>query len=890
MKNKGYATILDATVALMFVLVILTLILGIYQLKASRIGPSTFKNLHYISEDILDVLNKKGILDEIGVEWALANGSTNSTHWINARNITKFYLDRLIPENIGYRVTIDNIPLYDSDEDQNSNRIHESDSVSKTHSSRLLVGYGRGRPTVGQVARAFLTRIREKETSTYGYFGGFVGQGNLTKIIELPSSIDQVRRICMEYESGSSFELWIDGSNAGSISSGECVPNPENYISDGGNHTFKIIFSGNDLSEQYIGGGYIKITYNTSEMDTSPETGTEYYHFPGIEGLINLYSSFYVPGILNSMEVHLRFLNNYTTYLTIGDKRVLEINGRNETQTVHLDDKNLSMLDYTQLSMQTVPLRLGIQNISHTTNVTGNADVILITDLSGSMEQCVDSNNYCSYPNRRIDLAKELDKEFVDIILNGTGNRVGLVSFYGIGLRAYTSYEDLTTDRNYLKTKINQYSAKGGTCICCAINKAYEILEEQSNESRQKFIVVMSDGIPSHNCGSGCKGTKTSAKSSDISCYGWTCCCPADPDTGSGCDISGPCSWWGCSYCRCRCAMDNANYSSCRANQDLNARVDSIGFGPVANCEMGRLTMEAIASCGNGTYYGSDNPSVLKEIYRNISMRIVNVSYSAQTASIIGDIKKSILYPESYIKFQYTPLSNASVYGRITLTQETDKFNDPENCTGVFFVTKTATVTDAKVTSYSGTHWTDFLQVNNSDGARIAYKLDNFGNNYRILGDPFIVQIPAGYINSGEYNWVEIRTGDDPTQDTGCSEDNRAIYTIRIPGRVGYGNVFPEKRGCVWTIEFEDNTMLEMRIPENYNGSDKCSYREGNISYDTQDAIDDATYRLISQLDSNENEKIDIKFGPEMIRFDHSRAGGVRSLWGPITIKLILWM
>lgn len=35
---------------------------------------------------------------------------------------------------------------------------------------------------------------------------------------------------------------------------------------------------------------------------------------------------------------------------------------------------------------------------------------------------------------------------------------------------------------------------------------------------------------------------------------------------------------------------------------------------------------------------------------------------------------------------------------------------------------------------------------------------------------------------------------------------------------------------------------------------------------------------------------MDIKFDSDMIEFDFSKAGGVKSLWCPIVIKLILWM
>jgi hypothetical protein len=58
----------------------------------------------------------------------------------------------------------------------------------------------------------------------------------------------------------------------------------------------------------------------------------------------------------------------------------------------------------------------------------------------------------------------------------------------------------------------------------------------------------------------------------------------------------------------------------------------------------------------------------------------------------------------------------------------------------------------------------------------------------------------------------------------------------------------------------------------------------------TNDAINDAIYRLLDGLDANNDGVVDVKFDPTMVEFSFSQAGGVRSLWGPINIKLVVWM
>ncbi|MBN2250891.1 MAG: VWA domain-containing protein [Candidatus Altiarchaeota archaeon] len=1049
--NKGYVNLLDALLALIFFSFIFAVFIGVHEPKFTKGSTTQFKNLHYMCEDVLDVMNKQGILDDVGTEWAAANGSMASESWENAVNISRTYLDKLIPERYGYRLVIDETNvIYDSDVDPESKRPKESDSETGTHSSRLLVGYATGMPTRGHVARAFLTNIREKTTSTYAYFGGFEGQGNLTKKITLPEGTDTVQSICLEYNSGDDFILDIDGADVPVIfprspmnmsAVWQCVDNPEGFIASGGagTHTFGITFTGPDYRYQYIAGGFIKVTYNTSELDTASETGVIRYDLPGIEGMMNLYSSFYVPGVLNSMNLHTKFYNNYSSYITIGDVKIFDTRENSSREFCSISDNeytcdipadNLSQmltnggLSYSaDLSEKTIPLRMGVENISGSQGL-GLADVILITDLSGSMEWRIgyndavngvvrdcDSGSLYDDDTRRISLAKCLDKDFVNTILNTTGNRIGLVGFNN---NAY-SWQPLTDDKNALINAINNYpnSPSGGTCVCCAINKAielvgggpqqgvsvqmpipsqsphpygfdleppgsgtwtinapptaanmrlhftriqtaqyrwwfgwrgdylwvtdgdgahvnmpgwewnerpneidtdtninnywsgwgngssmtvnidsddykrsgnrewgfyvdkYEYIESGNASEKGKYIIVMTDGITGYDCGNcggspGCSGSCTDTNGGPV--------CGGNPT-----DCTGP---------QCDDAIEDAICASCRANKDYGVHVYSVGFGPVSvDCPNANYTLREIAECGNASYYGSSSASELKEIYTGIAEYIVNVTYQSQSMGISGNITRTILYPESYMEFSYTPPANYSSYGEISLTQNTERFNNTDNCTGYIYTSSIAAISDAKVTSYSSEHWTDYVRIN--EQASPAYNLrdGHFGEDYLLIGDPYIVQIPPSLIVPGENNSIYLDTGDSPYPPySGCSKDNRAIYTLRLAGRVSYGNVFSEKNGCLWTIEFEDNTNLTENIPDDYNGTKQCMYSQGNISYDANDAVDDSIYRLLQRLDSNVNDKIDIKFDSDMIEFDFSRAGGVRSLWGPIVIKLIVWI
>jgi hypothetical protein len=1082
--KKGYVMILDAIIALTLILMMFTVIVSVQDSSTSKISSTSFKSIHYVSEDVLDVLNKQGALDYIGTDWAAANGSAPA--WSNESNVSLQYMDKLIPRIYGYRLEIDGLPVYDSTGNTSSGRPANSSITSQTHSSRLLVGFGRGMPTRGQVARAYLSNIGEKVTSTYSYFGGFEGQGDLTKKVELPDGMDTINSICLEYDAGDNFNLAIDGNivpatfskSPGNMAAAyQCVSNPTSYIPPGfgGTHNFTITFTGSDLSNQYMGGGYIKIEYNTSEFDELPDTGVSRYNFPGIDGLINLYSSFYVPGApLNSMSLHLRFDNNYSTYLNIGNTEVLDtddtnnrefcsISSDNRSYNCDIPDANLSQMfggshPYSAaLSQNTIPLRMGVRNISALIAGIDNADVVLITDMSGSMDYEIGAdtsgghNRSCTDPDlydtdtSRIALARCLDSQFIDAILNNsinaTHNRVGLVGF---STDADVYYVPLTKDNATLKGEVNSYSAGGGTCLCCAINRAIKLLNidetviipmESSNwkhkdvrngsssqwcgntcnpagtyvgscnilnwygttyndaawstinlpdsyhtdhavayyrkrfnlsapgapggnttllianqngaecylngyligrdtscndgeywdntwqvnasffnstgtgnllacrvrvhsndiffdvrlsnstnttSTNKKYIITMTDGMSGYTCGTcgtqpTCPGTCTDTFGAQ-DCHTGTCC------SGTG--------GTECTNTRCDNAGNDAICTACSAYSQYGIKVYSVGFGPVISCTKANYTLTNIAQCGHATYFGSSDPNQLRFIYGAIAEAILNVTNRSQTINITsGDMAPSILYPESYIEFGYTPISNAT-YGEISVTDNKTLFSSPNNCNSNLSISPIVTaVSDAKVTSYSGEHWTDYLRVNGIE----IYNLSSSypGTQYMDLGDPYIVQIPTSNIRTGQNNSIYLRTADSPTINTNCSVWDQIIYTMRLSGRVAYGDVFPDRNGCKWTIDFFGGTTLNETIPSTYTGNRTCFYTASNHGMGTNvtnDAINDAIYRLLDGLDANNDGVVDVKFNTNQVEFAFSQAGGVRSLWGPINIKLVVWM
>ena len=440
----------------------------------------------------------------------------------------------------------------------------------------------------------------------------------------------------------------------------------------------------------------------------------------------------------------------------------------------------------------------------------------------------------------RLGLAQDLDRLFANEIITNTADiRVGLVG-YGSGVCSRTN---LTRNSLMLNDTISNYTAKCGyTCISCAIEEGIDVLNESN--AKKKYLIIMSDG-EANTC------IDSSEHSCDNSPYG-------APD-----------------------AINETLTLAHMACNVYNISVYTIGFGS----SVGSDTLNKSATCG-GKFYQSDDPEELKKIYENIAKEVVQTSQTVAT-----EITNTTLYNDSYIEFDYEPYIPLE-YGEIELTYISPRFNNTNGCNGTIYLSDSiSNISDFKITSYSSYHWTDFVRVIDPNRPASFDMLNDYSDIYINLGDPYVVYINPRFLALGENNTIQILTGDSPPHNvTNCSADNRAIYTIRVKGSIEYGGTFTKKMGCNWTIQFEDDTFIVANIPEYYNGTKSCTYTEANVTYDPEDAVDEAVYRLLDSLDTNKNNKADIKFDSNMMDFSFSRSGGIRSLWGPIILKLIVWM
>lgn len=513
--KKGVLLSLDALAAISLLLIVSLFLAGMsFTYSSSELR---YQRYYYAGKDLANILEEtkiqavsdivnlndyglgeddvnRTILDVIGSFWAEGNQSY-------AENLTEEIFESILNgTGLSYEILFDSESIYSSQPDY-------SDFLARL--STIVSGYEKTRPVNGYMAKVYPTKV-SKSNSYFLYFGGYVGDGNITKNVTLPVDAN-VTNVYMEMNVGNNFTLYVNGNSLGTyiksavnfsadnwtVCSQSVNPSYCSYFT-GGNNSLELNFTSNVTN--YIGGGYLKIKYKTSELTEGEyvytgDTRIGKYFFPGIKGIINLYSSFYVPGTLNNVSVRLHYYNNLSTnnvgipvYFFIGANEIYRSNETGE-QDVYINDSNISgifggkMNLIGNLSNSTIPIRFGTETFAFVSG-EGTSDSVLITDVSGSMDTC-DVESVCmsgicdeSPPcyRMRINVAKEVDKDFVNSILNYTGSRVGLVSYNN----SVAQTHPISNDSASLISQIDGYQEGGYTCVSCGIAEAINMIVDSN--------------------------------------------------------------------------------------------------------------------------------------------------------------------------------------------------------------------------------------------------------------------------------------------------------------------------------------------------------------------------------------------------------------------------
>jgi len=163
--KKGYVMTLDAIFAMLLVFFSL-FIFSFYHFSIPAVDEMYFEYAHMHAEDALQVLDNKGVLNEVGHYWAIKDHDS-------ANKTASHYLNSILPKRLGYRMEIDDIDITSRDASSPRGDIPEVRASDKTKATRLISGYEENKSREGYMARAMLlwnkTNITDRLSKTpYG--------------------------------------------------------------------------------------------------------------------------------------------------------------------------------------------------------------------------------------------------------------------------------------------------------------------------------------------------------------------------------------------------------------------------------------------------------------------------------------------------------------------------------------------------------------------------------------------------------------------------------------------------------------------------------------------------------------------------------------------------
>lgn len=241
------------------------------------------------------------------------------------------------------------------------------------------------------------------------------------------------------------------------------------------------------------------------------------------------------------------------------------------------------------------PIQQDTPPIGNITEVSGSTqvgrpplDVMFVIDRSGSMTGDACPSGPCTYSSKA-EAAKVASKLFVSG-LNDSRDRAGVVAFENSGGRykLTDNNEYITSDfsGSGVNGSIDDVGASGGTRIDHGIQKATNVMNLKSNESRTKVMVVLSDGA------------------NDV-------CKPADYGNNSLITNGIARDCWPNDL-----TLDQAAIAA-----DGGVTIYAVGYGDPTN-ELDEALLEEIANEGGGEEYIVENESELQDVFDEIRRSI----------------------------------------------------------------------------------------------------------------------------------------------------------------------------------------------------------------------------------------------------------------------------
>jgi hypothetical protein len=268
-SKKAIFFTLDALIAAGILLV------GLVIISSTHLNRQPTVHLSYISDDLMGVLSEIKVyeINDPYVDELIANGNITKLDnsiieqigefWAEnqteiAENFTKAILGDSIPETYGYSLLVDDELVHTRQTGVN---------YSVISSRKIVSGYAKLKPVLGYTAKTFLTGIKNRKSSSFAYFGGFEGQGEMTKKIFLPQNITNITEAYLEVDAGNDFDFYINGNYVGNFIKGSgngSYKIPDKWVLDESTHSYLVPGENNitlefptgNVMDHYIAGGF----------------------------------------------------------------------------------------------------------------------------------------------------------------------------------------------------------------------------------------------------------------------------------------------------------------------------------------------------------------------------------------------------------------------------------------------------------------------------------------------------------------------------------------------------------------------------------------------------------------------------------------------------------
>ncbi|MBX4196283.1 hypothetical protein KW805_01720 [Candidatus Pacearchaeota archaeon] len=802
LKKRGIFFSVDALIAVSIVLLVIAIAYPIIHYQK----PKT--EVHY---DIITTLSalKVGEIDNLYVQSLIANGTITDMNKSLLEQIGEFYATDINQARaLGDSVlsTLDtkyNVGLWYGGTlvaSKNSTPFENAKDVDIA--TQLISGLKEGGSAKGYSARGYLSN---QFKSDYYYFGGYVGDGNISRIVNYSGNISSVS---MEMVASTNFTVYVNGNLEGSFSGAVSETTPMAYTVPlthfvSGANTIEL--GGSNL---HITGGYIKISYQSSAQYQQPK-----YNFPGIDGIINIYDGLYVPSTLNSMSVYLHYNSSYQTFLIIGNVTVFSNATPSET-SITLSNAQLSaLLNYNDLSNKTIPIRLGLLNVTYLPG--NNAYVISVADLSGG----VSSARAAGCGNDGLCAVQKANYLLVNSLLGLNNTALGLVGNHQGTVNPLYSHP-LSTNKTSLNNTIKTWSNNGNLDLCYGIKNATDTLKVISGDTIKSIILL---------------GTKF-----PNSCLG-----------ASG-------NVW----------QDTYNLA-CQAWTNYSIRINTIGVigNSQSDANLGTLLYN-ISRCTNATYYNQSVSNDLVDLYNKTLNDILNLTYYLQTASSTGNFMTR-LYPDSYIDISYDAVTP---YGLIVTGEK--MFSNTTS--GSFDLPQNSSIVETRVISYSGPKWTAFVKANTTTVYNLTRYGSNYiqlGDPYAInIPNANIKQNNTFSLQTG-VTTTNLSAGSDYNKIIYTVKKNASSYTPIVAAAQGCSWTLQHEDGTNVTIHIPmgyagPNTCFYTALQQAYNENDALQAAAYSVvkalDFDGNNKIDIRLSQNDIQISSSEVQGIPFIWSTEV--------------------------